>query len=195
MPASAVRRATYQDIIDAPENMIAEIIHGTLYTQPRPAIPHARVCTRLGSVLGRHFDDGDDGPTGWLILDKPELHLGREPDILVPDIAGWRHGRVEPSMEDAPWISVAPDWVCEVLSPSTHTRDRGVKLDIYLRERVGHVWLVDPIAETLEIYRHGGAHWIRQAMHTGSATVRAEPFDAIELELARIWKRRVPPQP
>ena len=192
MPAPAVRRATYQDVLDAPEHMIAEVIFGTLHTQPRPAAPHSRVSSRLGAVLITHFDIDDEGPTGWLLLDEPELHLGNEPDILVPDIAGWRQSRVLPDMEDAPWFAVPPDWVCEILSPSTQVRDRGAKLDIYLRERVGHVWLIDPIAETLEIYRHGGAHWIRQAMHTGSVTVRAEPFDAIELELARIWKRRAP---
>ena len=195
MPAPAVRRATYQDVLDAPENMVAEVLCGTLYTMPRPAAPHSKAASRLGVLIGRHFDIDDDGPTGWLLLDEPELHLGSQPDILVPDIAGWRHARVEPSMEDAPWFSIAPDWVCEVLSPSTHVRDRGIKMDIYLRERVGHVWLLDPIAEYLEIYRHGGAHWIRQGMHTGDVTVRAEPFDAIELELARLWKRRAPQQP
>ena len=194
MPAPAVRRATYQDVLDAPENMIAEVIFGTLYTQSCPAIPHARVSTRLGNVLGHHFDD-DDSPTSWLSLHKPELHLGSEPDILVPDLAGWRLANVQPGMDDAPWTSVAPDWVCEVLSPSTHIRDRGIKLDIYLRERVGHVWLIDPIAETLEIYRHNGADWSRGSLHTGGVTIRAEPFEAIELELARIWKRRAPPQP
>jgi Uma2 family endonuclease len=181
-------------MLDAPEHVIAEVISGTLYTQPHPAIPHVRVSSRLGSVLGRHFGD-DDSATGWFLLNKPELHLGNEPDILVPDLAGWRLARVQPGMEDAPWTSVAPDWVCEVLSPATQVRDRGIKLDIYLRERVGHVWLVDPIAETLEIFRHDGAQWSRGSLHTGDVTVRAEPFDAIELELARIWKRRAPPQP
>ncbi len=195
MSPPAIRRATYQDVLDAPENMIAEVIFGTLYLTPHPAIPHVRVSTRLGAVLGGHFDIDDDGPTGWFLLNKPELHLGSEPDILVPDLAGWRMANVQPGMEDAPWTSVAPDWVCEVLSPSTHVRDRGIKLDIYLRERGGHVWLIDPIAETLEILRHNGAQWSRGSLHTGDVTVRAEPFDAIELELARIWKRRVPPQP
>lgn len=194
MPAPAVRRATYQDVLDAPEHMIAEVIFGTLYTMPRPAMTHTRVSSRLHSVLGHQFDD-DDGSTGWLIVYEPELHLGSEPDILVPDLAGWRLANVRPEMEDAPWTSVAPDWVCEVLSPSTHVRDRGIKMDIYLRERVGHVWLLDPIAETLEIFRHNGAQWSRGSLHTGNVTVRAEPFDAIELELARLWKRRVPPQP
>ena len=194
MSPPAVRRATYQDVLDAPENVIAEVISGTLYTTPHPAIPHARVSTRLSNVLGRYFDD-DDGPTGWLILYETELHLGSEPDILVPDLAGWRLANVQPGMEDAPWTSVSPDWVCEVLSPSTHVRDRGIKLDVYRRECVEHVWLIDPIAETLEILRHNGAEWSRGSLHTGNVTVRAEPFDAIELELARIWKRRVPPPP
>jgi Uma2 family endonuclease len=191
MPASAVRRATYEDVLAAPEHMIAEVIFGTLYTQPRPATTHQRASSRLGILLGRHFDIDDEGPTGWLLLDEPELHLGNEPDILVPDLAGWRQANVTPEMEDTAWIGVAPDWVCEVLSPSTQVRDRGIKLDIYLRERVGHVWIIDPILETLEIYGHGGDHWRRCAQHAGNVTVRAEPFESFDLELGRLWKRRV----
>src|SRR5687767_5986914 len=137
LPISAMT-STYQDVLDAPEHVIAEVIAGTLYLQPHPAMPHVRVCSRLGSVLGHHFLD-DDSATGWFLLDKPELHLGSEPDILVPDLVGWRLVRVPPDMEDAPYSSVAPDWVCEVLAPSTHVRDRGIKMDIYLREQVGHV--------------------------------------------------------
>jgi Uma2 family endonuclease len=191
MPAPAIRRATYEDVLAAPEHMIAEVIDGTLHTQPRPALSHARASRRLSSLLDRRFDDEDDGPSGWLILYEPELHLGNEPDILVPDLAGWRQANVTPELEDAPWTAIAPDWVCEVLSPSTAVRDRGVKFDIYLRDRVGHVWLVDPILETLEIYRHSGDHWARCAHYTGDATVRAEPFATFDLELGRLWKRRV----
>lgn len=190
MTAPAVRRATYEDVLNAPEHMIAEVIFGVLHTQPRPAVPHSRVSSRLGVALGRPFDFDDEGPDGWLFLDEPELHLGSEPDILVPDLAGWRGARAESVPDDGPWIALAPDWVCEVLSPRTHVRDRGSKMEIYLREGVGHVWLLDPVAQTLEIYRHGGAHWLRTAMYSGEASVRAEPFDAIELELGRVWRRR-----
>lgn len=192
MPSPAVRRATYEDLLAAPPNMIAEVIFGTLHTQPRPATAHQYASSQLGVLVGRQVID-NKGPSGWFILDEPELHLGREPDILVPDIAGWRQANVTPEMYNSPWIGVAPDWVCEVLSPSTEPRDRGSKLDIYLRERVGHVWLVDPIRETLEIYRHADTGWIQCAKHDGDITVRAEPFETFDLELGRLWAPRSAP--
>lgn len=195
MTAPGLRRATYDDVLSAPANMIAEVLFGTLYTQARPAIPHTRTGTRLGYLLGGHFDTDDEGPDTWQLLDEPELHLGREPDIIVPDLAGWRGARAQQVPADGPWIGLAPDWACEIISPSTQARDRGVKLDIYLREQVGHVWLVDPIAETLEVYRHGGAHWIRCALYAGNAAVHAEPFDSFELQLTKIWRRPPPPSP
>jgi Uma2 family endonuclease len=189
MTAPARRRATYDDVLAAPPNMVAEVVFGTLHTHPRPAIRHAIAGTRLGNVLGRAFDSDGDGPGGWLLIDEPELHLGAEPDILVPDIAGWRSERFEAVPEDAKWIGVAPDWVCEVLSPSTAALDRGEKMAVYLRERVRHVWLIDPVAQTLEVYRHGGEAWSRVSVSQGDARVRAEPFDAIAIELWRLWRR------
>lgn len=189
MTAPALRRATYEDVLSAPANMIAQVLFGTLYTQARPAIPHALACTRLSAMLGNRFDTDVVGPNSWFLLNKPELHLGNEPDIIVPDLAGWRGVRAQQVPSDGPWIGLAPDWACEIISPSTQARDRGIKLDIYLREQVGHVWLVDPIAETLEVYRHGGAHWIRCALYAGNAAVHAEPFESFELQLAKIWRR------
>ncbi|MBK9753189.1 MAG: Uma2 family endonuclease [Nannocystis sp.] len=189
MTAPATRRATYEDVLNAPEHMIAEILFGTLYTQACPAIPHALACTRLSAILGNQFDTDVEGPNSWFLLNKPELHLGSEPDIIVPDLAGWRGARAQQVPAEGPWIGVPPDWACEIISPSTQARDRGVKLDIYLREQVRHVWLVDPIAETLEVYRHGGAHWIRCALYASNAAVHAEPFESFELQLAKIWRR------
>jgi Uma2 family endonuclease len=183
------RRATYEDVLNAPPNMVAEVVFGVLHTHPRPAIRHAIAGSRLGNVLGGAFDSDGDGPGGWLLLDEPELHLGSEPDILVPDIAGWRTERFEAVPEDAKWIGVAPDWVCEVLSPSTAALDRGEKMAVYLREQVRHAWLIDPGTRTLEVYRHGGEAWSRVAVFDGDARVRAEPFDAIAIELSRLWRR------
>ncbi len=188
MTAPALRRATYEDVLRAPANMIAEVLFGTLYTQSRPAIPHAGTSSQLGELLGRPFRRGQGGPGGWVFYDEPELHLGNEPDIIVPDIAGWHRDRLAGLPRERPWTAVAPDWVCEVLSPSTQSIDRGVKMDIYLREQVRHVWLIDPIHLILEVYRHGGDIWHRIATHTGNATVRAEPFDAIELPLQWLWE-------
>ena len=189
MPAPATRRATYQDVLDAPPNMIAEVIYGTLHTQPRPAFPHAIVSSNLGAFLTSRFRFGEGGPGGWTIVDEPELHLGSEPDILVPDLAGWRRGRLDDLPENAPWTNIAPDWICEVLSPSTHATDRVEKLAIYLREQIPHVWLIDPVAQILEVYRNNGANWLLAASYKGPRLVRAEPFEAAELQLSWLWER------
>jgi Uma2 family endonuclease len=183
----AKRRATYEDVLAAPERVVAEVIAGVLYTQPRPAVPHTRAASRLGSKLSGPFDEGHGGPGGWVILDEPELHLGPEPDIVVPDLAGWRRTRMpRVPMQDA-FIALAPDWLCEVLWPSTQAFDRGDKMDVYAREHVGHAWLVDPLAKLLEVWRLEGDRWLRLGTWHGEARVTAEPFDAIELELAALW--------
>lgn len=139
--AVVARRAAYQDVLDAPEHMVAEIIGGALHLHPRPRSRHARVSFALGRQVGGPFDYDPGGPGGWWILDEPELHLG--PDVLVPDLAGWRRERM-PVLEDVPYFEMAPDWVCEVLSPATRARDRGPKRDLYGARGVGHLWLVDP---------------------------------------------------
>lgn len=189
MTAPARRRATYEDVLQAPPNVVAEVLFGVLHTHARPALRHANASSHLGVLLGAPYRFGRGGPGGWVIYDEPELHLGSEPDIVVPDLAGWHRERLADVPNDAAWIPVAPDWVCEVLSPSTQAIDRAEKMDIYLRERVGHVWLVDPAARTLEVYRRGGEVWERLAVHRDDASVRVEPFDAIELQLGLLWER------
>ncbi len=184
---SVVRRATYQDVLDASPLMIAEILDGTLYTKPIEGMRRYSAL-HLASILGRHFRRNESGPGPWVFLLKPELHLGNGPDILVPDLAGWHRERLAGLPHDAPWTTIAPDWVCELLLPSGVAIDRGLKMDIYLREQVRHVWLIDPLALNLEIFRHGGDLWHRVAFHTGNITVRAEPFDAIELPLQWLWE-------
>jgi Uma2 family endonuclease len=128
--------ATYQDILDAPENLVAEIINGELHTQPRPAPHHSRASSSLGDELVSPFDKGRGGPGGWWILDEPELHLGH--DVLVPDIGGWRRERM-PRLPDTAWFELAPDWVCEVLSPGTARKDRVLKMPLYARYGVQHL--------------------------------------------------------
>ncbi len=187
MGAPAERRATYDDVLDAPPNVVAEVLFGVLHMSPRPAIRHARAGSRLGSRLGGPFDEGRDGPGGWVILDEPELHLGADPDIVVPDLAGWRRERMPRVPREAAFLTVAPNWICEVLSPSTQAVDRADKMDVYRRERVDHVWLVDPAGETLEVFRLEATSWLRVAVWRGSQSVRAEPFDAVELELGALW--------
>jgi len=181
------RRATYDDVLAAPEHQVAEILDGELFLSPRPAMPHARASSRLGVQIGGPFDrePGDPAePGGWLILDEPELHFAA--DVVVPDLAGWRRERM-PRIPNAPWTELAPDWLCETLSPSTAAIDRGRKLRIYAHEGVRHVWLLDPIARTLEVLALDGDRWSIAAVHSGSEAVRAEPFAAIDLDLARLW--------
>lgn len=121
-----------------------------------------------------------------MILHEPELHFGE--DVLVPDLAGWRRERM-PEMPATAFTTLAPDWLCEVPSPSTARVDRGEKMPIYAREGVLHLWLVDPLAQTLEIFRLDGATYRLLSTVSGEASVRAEPFDAIALELAVLWAR------
>ena len=130
-------RATWQDVLDAPEHLVAEIIGGTLYTHPRSAPRHATAASRLGFELGGPFDRGRGGPGGWRILHGPELHLGDE--VLVPDLAGWRRERI-PTLPDTAWFTPSPDWVCEVLSPSMRKVDLVHKRPIYAHEGVLHLW-------------------------------------------------------
>jgi len=185
MGEPARKRATYEDVLAAPAHHVAELIDGVLHLQPRPRSRHARASSRLGIALAG-FDADEPVPGGWVLLDEPELHL--DDDVLVPDLAGWRRARM-PEMPDAPFIELAPDWCCEVLSPSTEDVDRADKLPIYARVGVAHVWLVDPLVRTLEILRLDGDTYRAIATHRGEARVRAEPFDAIELALAPLWAR------
>lgn len=180
------RRASYEDVLSAPRHMVAEIIGGTLYTQPRPRLKHARASSRLGAELGAPFDKGTDGPGGWILLDEPELHLGEGPDILVPDLGGWRRTTL-PELPDAAFLPVPPDWVCGVLSPSTEHIDRADKLPVFAREGVGHVWFLDPQVRTLEVLRLDGSTYRVIETFRGEAVCRAEPFDAIELALSTLW--------
>jgi Uma2 family endonuclease len=168
--------------------LVAEILNGQLHVSPRPAFRHANVASTLGEILGPPFRRGRGGPGGWVILDEPELHLGPKPDKLVPDLAGWRRERM-PEIPDVAAYDLAPDWVCEVLSENTEVVDRGEKMPIYARESVRHAWLVDPEARTLEVFRLAAGRWSAVATCRDQAVVRAEPFDAIELELALLWAR------
>jgi Uma2 family endonuclease len=187
MTQPAVKPATYADLEALPAHKVGEIVFGTLYAHARPASGHARTSGRLTRRLFPSFDDDDGTPGGWFILNEPELHLGLH--VLVPDLAGWRRERMPTFPKHVPYFELGPDWVCEILSPSTSKLDRGDKLRIYALHEVTHVWLVDPIAETLEVLERDTRGYRIHAVHSADEVVRVPPFDAIELPLTPLWTR------
>jgi Uma2 family endonuclease len=183
-PATRRAPATYADLAALPDHVVGEIVAGELVVSPRPAPRHAVAASVLGGELGPPYHGGRGGPGGWWILFEPELHLGA--DVLVPDLAGWRRSRM-PAVPTVAYFEMAPDWICEVLSPGTARLDRQQKLAIYGREGVAHAWLLDPIERTLEVLRLEGRSWVIVSVHSGDDEVRAEPFEAITLPLQRLW--------
>lgn len=186
MAQPAKRPATYADLDALPEGTKGHLVDGVLVVPPRPAVQHQIAETRLGSELEPSFSRGRGGPGGWLILIEPEVRIDGQ--ALAPDLGGWRRERM-PDDPRGPHMTVAPDWICEVLSPSTAAFDRGQKLDTYASWNVGHAWLVDPDAFSLEAYRLEGARWVRLGVWTEAAKVRVEPFEALELSLDVLWTR------
>lgn len=186
MAAPVRSSSVYEQFLQVPDHQVAEVIRGVLRTNPRPAARHARAASVLEIDLGGPFDRGRGGPGGWIILLEPELHLGA--DILVPDLAGWRRTRM-PVLPDVAAFELAPDWVCEVISPSTAAVDRAEKLPTYAAAGVAHAWLVDPLAQTREVLRLEAGRWVLLATHRDDAHLRAEPFDAVELDLGALWAR------
>lgn len=184
MAARLREHATYEDLLRVPENMVAELIEGELYASPRPAGPHTNTASSLGFLLGPPFQFGSGGPGGWWIFDEPELHFDR--NVLVPDLGGWRRERM-PQFPQNHIFDIVPDWVCEVISPSSGRLDRLKKMPIYARVGVGHAWIIDPDLQTLEVFRHGGDGWHLVATHGENEVVRAAPFDEIEINLALLW--------
>lgn len=181
---SGTRPATYDDVLALPEHVVGEIIGGELVVSRRPAPRHAVAASVLGGELGPPYHSGRGGPGGWWILFEPELHL--DADILVPDLAGWRRTRL-PVVPDTAYFTLAPDWICEVLSPGTARLDRHKKLALYAREGVPHAWLLDPVQRTLEVLRLAHQQWVIVSVHAGDEEARAEPFEATPLVLRRLW--------
>ena len=185
---AARAHATYEDLLALPEGVTGEIIYGALVTHPRPRPRHANAGSTLGGDLHGAFQRGRGGPGGWWILDEPEVHASGH--VVAPDLGGWRVERMAELPETA-YFPLAPDWVCEVLSRGTAKRDRGSKMDAYAEMGVGHLWLVDVDVQTVEIYRREGGNWLRLATFADEALFRAEPFDAVELDLGALWRAPV----
>jgi Uma2 family endonuclease len=189
LPAEKLQRATLADLERVPSSMIGELIRGSLYVFPRPGPQHAHAKAALTGELVGPFQRGRGGPGGWRIFDEPEFLLGPagEEDDLIPDLAGWRIERMLRLPQTAKF-TLAPDWVCEVLSPGTMVIDRAEKMPVYARHGVRHLWLLDPLARTLEVFALEGGRWVLLGVHHSDARVRVEPFEAVELELAALWE-------
>jgi Uma2 family endonuclease len=194
LPLPKPRPATYEDIVRLPEHVVGEIIDGDLIVSPRPAPVHARASSSLGVEIGGPFDRGRGGPGGWVILDEPELHIAG--NVLVPDLAGWRRERM-PALPDTAWFTLAPDWVCEVLSPSTAVVDRTRKQETYRKQGVPWLWFLDPVARTIEVLSHGEAAWTVAGTFGGEGEARIPPFDAVAIDVGALWdiKPTTPPLP
>ncbi len=180
------KRATHADLAALPEHVVGEIIDGELFVHPRPAFLHAGAASMLGTSLVNPFWHGRGGPGGWVILFEPEIHCAG--DVFVPDLAGWRRERMQ-ELPDTAFTELVPDWVCEVLSPGNSWVQRARKMNLFAREAIPHVWLVDPREQLLEVFELRDALYARLLAAHGDEKVRAAPFDAIELNLADLWAR------
>ncbi|MEW6267545.1 MAG: Uma2 family endonuclease [Thermodesulfobacteriota bacterium] len=185
MSRPAQRKAVYDDLYTLPENMTGEIIEGELHAFPRPHSRHSSIEFALGLELGALYRFGrGGGPGGWIFLREPEVMLGE--NLLVPDVAGWRQERL-PSPPKENWISVAPDWVCEIQSPSTFRIDRVRKMPIYAAHGVPYLWLIDPVAKLLETFKLKDGAWMVLGNYAENDKVRVEPFQEVEIDLANLW--------
>jgi Uma2 family endonuclease len=185
MAEPAKREATYEDLFDISQNMTGEIIHGELVVTPRPSRRHVYTSSALGGKLMPPYQFGEgNGPGGWIIIIEPEIGLGR--DILVPDLAGWKRERF-PISEDHNWISVAPDWVCEVLSPGTAKTDKTDKMPIYAQYEIPYLWFIDPIAKTMDVFRLESGKWVVVGLFVESDKIRVAPFPEAEIDLGALW--------
>jgi Uma2 family endonuclease len=186
---SAVIKETslYEQLMNLPENVTGEIIKGVLHTQPRPTARHALAASAVEGELYNPYHKGRGGPGGWWILVEPEVHFIRDTEVLVPDLAGWRRERM-PVLPEDHRFEVVPDWVCEVLSPSTYRKDRVIKMKTYAQYGVAYLWLIDPLARILEAYALDEGHWTVAGLYQGQDEVSVAPFDAIAIALGDLWE-------
>jgi len=176
----------YEYLEGLPEGMTGEILNGQLHAQPRPSNRHAHAAIKLGGPISRGYDNGIEGPGGWWVLLEPEVHFVRDSEVAVPDLAGWRRERI-PYLPEGHRIEIVPDWVCEILSPSTASKDREIKMPLYAHYGVPYAWLVDPVEQTLEVYGLDGSTWVKGGFFSGTDQVVAPPFEAIRIDLGSFW--------
>jgi Uma2 family endonuclease len=190
MSIARYKAATYADLQAVPDNLVAEIIFGELVTHPRPVLGHGAATSALGAVTSAPYQFGQGGPGGWVFVDEPEIHLG--PHVLVPDIAAWRRERWLAKSSD-PFITVAPDWICEGLSPSTEKYDKGPKRAIYAQHGVEYLWFVDARVPSLECFVLQNREWVLKGAFFDKETVCMPPFEALTFSLEMLWPFDAPP--
>lgn len=180
------RFTPYEQLLVLPDNLVGEIINSQVYTQPRPSGPHANVSSALGGELWRPYQKGRGGPGGWWLLDEPEIHFIRDLEVLVPDLAGWRRETM-PNLPKDQRFEVVPDWICEVLSPSTESKDRKLKMPLYAKYGVHYAWLVDPLEKTFEVFELVDKQWSTLDIYRGEEKVSAPPFKEVTIRLTDLW--------
>lgn len=190
MSSPAPNLATYADLLALPSDVRAEVLAGEIVSAPAPLPRHSHVQGSARRFIGGPFqdDDGRGGPGGWWVFVEVDIAFGPH-DIVRPDLAGWRRERLPRPGSVRP-IEVAPDWIGEVLSPSTAARDRVHKRNLYARSGVPHYWLIDPEARVLEaLTLHDGA-WLEVGVYDETSSARIPPFEAIEIEVGRLFLPR-----
>jgi Uma2 family endonuclease len=183
---AVLKPSLYEQLMALPEHVTGEILNGGLHTMPRPSGKHGWVASALSIDLGPPFSYGRGGPGGWRIVVEPEVHFIRDVEVAVPDLAGLRRERM-PNIPEDHRFEIVPDWVCEILSPSTAQKDRTVKLPLYARYGVPYVWIVDPLAQTLEAFELHEGRWLLIATLKDDDAVSVPPFDAVTFSLADLW--------
>lgn len=186
MAHAAHSQSLYALLEALPDGVTGEVLNGQLHTQPRPAARHAVAASRLGAHLSTAFDSRGRESNDWWLIDEPELHFVRNVEVLVPDIAGWRRERM-PELPDDQRFEIVPDFVCEVLSPSTRSKDREIKMPLYAKRGVRHAWLVDPESETLEAFALEQGAWVSLGRFGAADQVAVEPFPEARLRVGELW--------
>jgi len=182
----AHRPTLYETLEALPEGVTGEILNGQLYTQSRPSGLHGQVALDLAIGVGAPYGKGIGGPGGWWICPEPELHFVRDTEVAVPDLAGWRHERM-PYLPEGHRFEVVPDWVCDILSPSTKKKDRETKMPLYACYGVQYAWLIDPVKHVLEVYQLDTGTWVEIGRFAGANQVRVPPFKAVFIDLKGLW--------
>lgn len=176
---------TLADLDALPKGVKGEIIGGVMYTMTRPRGHHQRTGLEIGADLRDPFMRGRGGPGGWWILPEPGIELPNTPEIS-PDVAGWRRERL-PSLPADAAITVVPDWVCDILSPTTRRHNLLIKKPYYAKVGVPYHWIVDLDARTIATYRLENARWVELGVFGDERDARIEPFEAVALDVASWW--------